>query len=176
MNGFSTSLPKETQEQGLHSIPGLEHAEILKYGYAVEYDYFLPNQLKPTLETKNVKGLFFAGQINGTSGYEEAGSQGIIAGINAALYSKNEEPFTLDRSQAYIGVLIDDLINKESEEPYRIFTSLAEYRLLLRQDNAYERLSGFGYQFGLLSQHEYQTLSHKEELTKKPSNTQKIRS
>ncbi|MFN8361794.1 MAG: tRNA uridine-5-carboxymethylaminomethyl(34) synthesis enzyme MnmG [Candidatus Kapaibacterium sp.] len=167
VNGFSTSLPKETQEQGLHSIPGLEHAEILKYGYAVEYDYFLPNQLKPTLETKNVKGLFFAGQINGTSGYEEAGSQGIIAGINAALYSKNEEPFTLDRSQAYIGVLIDDLINKESEEPYRIFTSLAEYRLLLRQDNAYERLSGFGYQFGLLSQHEYQTLSHKEELTKK---------
>jgi tRNA uridine 5-carboxymethylaminomethyl modification enzyme len=166
VNGFSTSLPKETQEKGLHSIPGLENAVILKYGYAVEYDYVIPSQLRPTLETKNVEGLFFAGQINGTSGYEEAGAQGIIAGINAALRCKNEPTFTLDRSQAYIGVMIDDLINKESEEPYRIFTSLAEYRLLLRQDNAYERLSSYGYQLGLLSPQEYQILAHKEQLVK----------
>ncbi len=167
VNGFSTSLPKDTQKTGLQSISGLENASILKYGYAVEYDYFFPNQLKPTLETKNVEGLFFAGQINGTSGYEEAGAQGIVAGINAALRCKEAPPFTLDRSQAYIGVMIDDLINKESEEPYRIFTSLAEYRLLLRQDNAYERLSGFGYQFGLLSPSEYQTIAHRELLVKK---------
>ncbi|MBK9248381.1 MAG: tRNA uridine-5-carboxymethylaminomethyl(34) synthesis enzyme MnmG [Ignavibacteria bacterium] len=167
VNGFSTSLPKETQEKGLHSIVGLENAKILKYGYAVEYDYFLPNQLRPTLETKHVEGLFFAGQINGTSGYEEAGAQGIIAGINAALRFKSEPPFILDRSQAYIGVMIDDLINKESEEPYRIFTSLAEYRLLLRQDNAYERLSCFGHKYGLISDIDYQTIAHKELLVKK---------
>jgi len=167
VNGFSTSLPKETQEKGLHSIPGLEKAEILKYGYAVEYDYFLPNQLRPTLETKQIEGLFFAGQINGTSGYEEAAAQGIIAGINAALRFKNEPPFILDRSQAYIGVMIDDLINKESEEPYRIFTSLAEYRLLLRQDNAYERLSKYGFKYGLLTKDEYQTIQHKELLVTK---------
>ena len=134
VNGFSTSLPQDIQERGLRTIPGLEQAQIIKMGYAVEYDFFFPYQLHFTLETKAIDGLYFAGQINGTSGYEEAASQGLIAGINAALKIKGEAPFTLHRSEAYIGVLIDDLVNKNTEEPYRIFTSLAEYRLLLRID------------------------------------------
>ena len=135
---------------GLRSIKGLERCEVLSMGYAIEYDYFFPYQNKFTLETHAIENLYFAGQINGTSGYEEAACQGLVAGINAALKLKNEEPFLLKRSEAYIGVLIDDLINKSTEEPYRMFTSLAEYRLLLRQDNAAERLCKYGYKYGLI--------------------------
>jgi tRNA uridine 5-carboxymethylaminomethyl modification enzyme len=161
VNGFSTSLPKDVQIQGLHAIPGLENAVMTKAGYAVEYDFFFPYQLRFTMETKAIAGLYFAGQINGTSGYEEAASQGLIAGINAALKIREEEPFTLRRSEAYIGVLIDDLVNKSTEEPYRIFTSLAEYRLLLRQDNADLRLSHHGHRLGLISDLEFENISQK---------------
>jgi tRNA uridine 5-carboxymethylaminomethyl modification enzyme len=140
VNGFSTSLPKDIQERALKTIPGLEHAIIEKYGYAVEYDFFYPYQLHYTLESRKINGLYMAGQINGTSGYEEAASQGLIAGINAASKIKGLPELILSRADAYIGVMIDDLVNKSSDEPYRIFTSLAEYRLLLRQDNAFERL------------------------------------
>lgn len=161
VNGFSTSLPLDIQLRGLHSIKGLENAKLLKQGYAVEYDFFYPYQLRFTLETKAIEGLYFAGQINGTSGYEEAASQGLIAGINAALKIKGEEPFIPKRSESYIGVMIDDLVNKNTEEPYRIFTSLAEYRLLLRQDNADERLMKYGNKFGLISDKTYNQLQER---------------
>lgn len=167
MNGFSTSLPFEIQKQASRTISGLEKVELVKQGYAVEYDFFPTHQINLTMETKLVSGLYTAGQINGTSGYEEAAAQGLIAGINAALKIKNEEPFILKRSEAYIGVLIDDLINKCPVEPYRMFTSCAEHRLVLRQDNADQRLFHYGHNLGLIDGNIIDSLNNKLELIKK---------
>ena len=167
INGFSSSLPEEVQLEGLRTIIGFENAKMFRPGYAVEYDYFQPTQLKHTLETKLIDNLFFSGQINGTTGYEEAAGQGLIAGINAHLKCNKEEGFILSRDEAYIGVLIDDLITKGTDEPYRMFTSRAEYRILLRQDNADLRLSKKGYDLGLLKDVDYKVVLIKKENTKK---------
>lgn len=161
LNGFSTSLPEDVQYQALTKIPGFEHVRIFRPGYAIEYDYFPPHQLHYSLETKHLGGLFFAGQINGTTGYEEAACQGLMAGINAHNQAHDKEPLILKRSEAYIGVLIDDLITKGTEEPYRMFTSRAEFRTLLRQDNADLRLTGIGYELGLASQERYDKMMRK---------------
>ncbi len=167
VNGFSTSLPVEIQYEALHKVKGFEQAKFFRPGYAIEYDYFPPTQLKSTLETKLVTGLYFAGQINGTTGYEEAACQGLMAGVNAVLSVRGEQPLVLGRNDAYIGVLIDDLITKGTEEPYRMFTSRAEYRLLLRQDNADLRLTSLGYQIGLAGKDRKDLLDYKENLISK---------
>ncbi len=163
VNGFSTSLPEYVQEKALKTIPGLENVQIIRSGYAIEYDFFPPYQIQLNLESKAIEGLFFAGQINGTSGYEEAGAQGLMAGINAAMKLKEQDPFILKRNEAYIGVLIDDLVNKSTTEPYRIFTSLAEYRLILRQDNADIRLTEKGRQIGVVPENQYEYFLEKME-------------
>ncbi|MBO6584857.1 MAG: tRNA uridine-5-carboxymethylaminomethyl(34) synthesis enzyme MnmG [Gracilimonas sp.] len=167
LNGFSTSLPEDVQYKALRTIPGFEDVIMIRPGYAIEYDYFPPHQIRRSLETKSVKGLFFAGQINGTTGYEEAACQGLMAGINAALNVQDKEPLILQRSEAYIGVLIDDLINKGTEEPYRMFTSRAEHRILLRQDNADLRLTEIGNRIGLASDERMQRVEKKKEAINK---------
>ena len=167
VNGFSTSLPEDVQIEALRKVPGFENAKMFRPGYAIEYDYFAPTQLKHTLETKLIEGLYFAGQINGTTGYEEAGCQGLMAGINACLRTQGKEPFVLNRSEAYIGVLIDDLITKGTDEPYRMFTSRAEYRILLRQDNADLRLTQKGYELGLVTNERIERFNTKLEYIEK---------
>lgn len=167
VGGMSSSLPEDVQYEMYHSVPGLEHAKIVRNAYAIEYDCINPRQLKSSLEFKGIQGLFSGGQFNGSSGYEEAAGQGLIAGINAAMYVKGKEPLILDRSESYIGVLIDDLVTKENKEPYRMMTSRAEYRLLLRQDNADLRLSKKGYEIGLITQKRYDWIVEKEQLIKK---------
>lgn len=161
LGGMSSSLPEDVQYAMYKTVPGLEHAKIVRNAYAIEYDCINPNQLKSSLEFKNISGLFSGGQLNGSSGYEEAAAQGLIAGINAAMKVLNKEPLILDRSEAYIGVLIDDLVTKENKEPYRMMTSRAEYRLLLRQDNADIRLYKQGHRIGLLSDERYNKVVEK---------------
>jgi len=163
LNGFSSSLPLRVQIDAIQTITGLENAQLFRPGYAIEYDFFDPTQLKHTLETKRIKNLFFAGQVNGTTGYEEAGGQGLIAGINAHINCHGGNEFTLGRNEAYIGVLIDDLVTKGVDEPYRMFTSRAEYRLLLRQDDADIRLTERGYDIGLATKNRYDQLQTKKE-------------
>jgi len=165
VNGFSSSLPEETQMKALRMVPGFENCRMFRPGYAIEYDYFPPTQLRYTLETKLIQNLFFAGQINGTTGYEEAACQGLIAGMNAHLKAKGQEPFQLKRSDAYIGVLIDDLINKGTDEPYRMFTSRAEFRTLLRQDNADLRLTEMSHKVGLATDERYELMQQKQQET-----------
>lgn len=167
LNGFSSSLPWDVQFKALRLIPGFENVNILRPGYAIEYDYFPPTQLKHTLESKLISNLFFAGQINGTTGYEEAAGQGLVAGINAHLTITNQEPFVLNRDQAYIGVMIDDLITKGVDEPYRVFTSRAEFRILIRQDNADERLMPIGFRLGMIGKEQYASFTQKYEIINK---------
>ena len=166
VNGFSTSLPEDIQDKAIRSVAGFENVKFLRYGYAIEYDYFPPTQLTHSLETKRIKNLFFAGQINGTTGYEEAAAQGLMAGVNAALKTQGKPSFILKRNEAYIGVLIDDLITKGTDEPYRMFTSRAEYRTLLRQDNADLRLTPLGYKIGLASKERLDRVEEKQQKTR----------
>ena len=163
VNGFSSSLPWQVQLAGLKTVKGLEDVVMYRPGYAIEYDFFDPTQLYHTLETKLIRNLFFAGQINGTTGYEEAAGQGLVAGVNAHINAHGGQPFTMGRNESYIGVLIDDLVNKGVDEPYRMFTSRAEYRILLRQDNADERLTARSYEMGLADKYRYNLFKQKQE-------------